>query len=66
MRFNGEEDEAAQGRDAPLDSTVPTEKPRTPGGVELTRYDPEFETGMDASRDFMRRYPNVLRKLAEG
>lgn len=38
---------------------------RTPEGVELTRYDPEFETAVKASRDFMRRYPNAMKKLAE-
>ena len=39
---------------------------RTPGGVELTRYDPDFEQALKASRDFMRRYPNAMKKLAEG
>ena len=39
---------------------------RTPGGVELTRFDPDFEIAMDASRDFMRRYPNAMKKLAGG
>ncbi len=39
---------------------------RTPDGVELTRYDPEFEQALDAARDFMRRYPNLMKKLAEG
>ncbi|MEE8189685.1 MAG: AbrB family transcriptional regulator [Kiloniellales bacterium] len=39
---------------------------RTPGGVELTRYDPDFEQALRASRDFMRRYPNAMKKLAEG
>ncbi len=39
---------------------------RTPDGVELTRYDPEFEHALDAARDFMRRYPNHMKKLAEG
>ncbi len=39
---------------------------RTPDGVELTRYDPEYEQALDAARDFMRRYPNLMKKLAEG
>ncbi len=37
----------------------------TPDGVLLTRFDPEFEQALDASRDFMHRYPNAMRKLAE-
>ncbi|MCH7929623.1 MAG: AbrB/MazE/SpoVT family DNA-binding domain-containing protein [Proteobacteria bacterium] len=39
---------------------------RTPDGVELTRYDPDFEQALDAARDFMRRYPNLMKKLAQG
>ncbi len=39
---------------------------RTPNGVELTRYDPDFEQALEATRDFMRRYPNAMKKLAEG
>jgi putative addiction module antidote len=38
---------------------------RTPNGLELSRYDPDFEEAMQASRDFMRRYPNAMKKLAE-
>lgn len=38
---------------------------RTPGGVELTRYDPDFEQALEAARGFMRRYPNAMKKLAE-
>jgi putative addiction module antidote len=37
---------------------------RTPEGIELTRFDPDFEAALEASRDFMRRYPNAMRKLA--
>jgi hypothetical protein len=33
--------------------------------LELSRYDPDFEEAMQASRDFMRRYPNAMKKLAE-
>ena len=39
---------------------------RTPDGFQLTRYDPEFEQALEATRDFMRRYPNAMKKLAEG
>ena len=39
---------------------------RTPNGVELTPYDPDFEQALEATRDFMRRHPNAMRKLAEG
>lgn len=37
----------------------------TPDGVQLTRFDPDFEQALDASRAFMRRYPNAMKKLAE-
>ncbi len=39
---------------------------RTPGGVEFTQYDPDFEQALEAGRKFMRRYPNAMKKLAEG
>lgn len=39
---------------------------RTAAGIELTRYDPDFEEAMEVSRRVMRRYPNALKKLAEG
>ncbi len=38
---------------------------RTPGGVELTRYDPDSGQAIEAGRKFMRRYPNAMKKLAE-
>lgn len=38
---------------------------RTPDGIQLTPYDPEFAQALDASREFMRRYPNAMKKLAE-
>ncbi|NQV20743.1 MAG: AbrB/MazE/SpoVT family DNA-binding domain-containing protein [Rhodospirillales bacterium] len=38
----------------------------TPEGVVLTRFDPEFAEALDASKDFMSRYPNAMKKLAEG
>ena len=37
----------------------------TVNGLELSRFDPDFEDALDASRDFMRRYPNAMKKLAE-
>ena len=39
---------------------------RTPNGIELTRFDPEFDQAVEAGKDFMRRYPNSMNKLAEG
>ncbi len=39
---------------------------RTPNGIELTRFDPEFDQAVEAGKDFMRRYPNLMNKLAEG
>ena len=39
---------------------------RTPDGIELTRYDPKYEQALDAAKDFMRRYPNLMKKLAQG
>jgi len=39
---------------------------RTPEGIELTRYDPGFAEVIEDARDFMRRYPNAMKKLAEG
>ncbi len=38
----------------------------TPDGIELSRYDPEFVQGLHAADDFMSRYPNAMKKLAEG
>ncbi len=39
---------------------------RTPDGIELTRFDPDFAEALQAGRDFMRRYPNAMKALAEG
>jgi putative addiction module antidote len=36
----------------------------TPGGIELSPYDPSFEQEMQAARGVMRRYRNALRQLA--
>ncbi len=38
---------------------------RTLRGVELTPYDADFEKALDTARDFMRKYPNAMKKLAE-
>ena len=36
----------------------------TANGLELTPFDPDFEEALAASRDFMRRYPSAMKKLA--
>jgi putative addiction module antidote len=38
---------------------------RTPRGAEFTPYDGFFEKALDTARDFMREYPNAMKKLAE-
>jgi putative addiction module antidote len=38
---------------------------KTRDGIELTPYDPEFAEALDAARDFMHRYPNAMKKLAQ-
>lgn len=38
---------------------------RTPRGFELTPYDANFEKAIETARDFMRKYPNAMKKLAE-
>ena len=38
---------------------------RTPKGLELTPYDPDFGAAMDDARSYMRRHRNALKKLAE-
>jgi putative addiction module antidote len=37
----------------------------TVNGIEFSRFDPDFEEALESSRDFMRRYPNAMKKLAE-
>ena len=37
----------------------------TPGGIELTSYDPSFEQKMEAARRVATRYRNALRELAK-
>ncbi len=38
---------------------------RTPDGIKLTPYDPDFEAVMESNRDYMRRHRNALRQLAK-
>ncbi len=38
---------------------------RTPRGFEITPYDNQFDKAVDAAREFMRKYPNAMKKLAE-
>lgn len=37
----------------------------TPDGIQLTAYDPDFETVMEAADDITRRYRNALKELAK-
>lgn len=38
---------------------------RTPEGIQLTPYDPEFAEALEIGRKIIRRYPNAMKKLAE-
>ena len=38
---------------------------RTPRGYEITPYDATFEKAVESAREFMRKYPNAMKKLAE-
>jgi putative addiction module antidote len=37
---------------------------RTPDGVYLTPYDPDFAAVIESTRDYMRQHRNALRELA--
>jgi putative addiction module antidote len=37
---------------------------RTPDGISLTAYDPDFADAIEAGRAYMRRHRNALRELA--
>lgn len=37
----------------------------TPEGIQLTVYDPDFETVMEAADEMTHRYRNALKKLAK-
>jgi putative addiction module antidote len=38
---------------------------QTPDGIQLTAYDPDFETVMEAASEITRRYRNALKELAK-
>ena len=38
---------------------------RTPDGIRLVPYDPDFADAMEAAREFMRRHRDTLRELAK-
>lgn len=38
---------------------------RTPGGIRLLPYDPDFARVMENARDFMHRYRDTMRELAK-
>jgi len=38
---------------------------RTPRGFELTPYNADFDKAVETARQFMRNYPNAMKKLAE-
>ncbi len=37
----------------------------TPNGIEITPFDPDFETKLEAARKITKRYRNALRELAK-
>ena len=37
---------------------------KTPNGLELTPYDPEFEAQLQSAQKVMKKYRNTLRELA--
>lgn len=38
---------------------------RTPDGIRLTPYDPDFAQALESTRDYMRRHRNALHELAK-
>lgn len=38
---------------------------RTPGGVKLSPYDPEFAKGMEIAREFMETHNETMQELAK-
>lgn len=38
---------------------------RTPDGIRLTPYDPDFATAIESSRDYMRRHRDAMHELAK-
>ncbi|KLN61587.1 hypothetical protein WH96_04355 [Kiloniella spongiae] len=37
----------------------------TPSGIMLQKYDPDFETAMEAAREIMDKHPNMMKELAK-
>ena len=38
---------------------------RTPYGIQLTPYDPDFALALESTRDYMKRHRNALQELAK-
>lgn len=38
---------------------------RTPDGIRLTPFDPDFATAMESTRDYMRRHRDAMHELAK-
>jgi putative addiction module antidote len=38
---------------------------RTPDGIRLTPYDPDFAAAIESNRDYMRRHRDALHELAK-
>jgi putative addiction module antidote len=38
---------------------------RTPDGIRLTPYDPDFAAAIESARDYMRRHRDALHELAK-
>jgi putative addiction module antidote len=38
---------------------------RTPDGIRLTPYDPDFARAIESTRDYMRRHRNAMHDLAK-
>lgn len=38
---------------------------RTPDGIRLTPYDPDFATAIESSRDYMKRHRDAMHELAK-
>ncbi len=38
---------------------------RTPNGIQLTPFNPDFAQVLDSTRDYMRRHRNALKELAK-
>ncbi len=38
---------------------------RTPDGIRLTPFDPDFATAIESTRDYMRRHRDALHELAK-